>query len=457
MDWTDRLLLTCLLLLNLVLKCSWLGMNELAHDEPFTVYWSQRPWGEFRDMLATENNPPLYFLLIKLWSAFTPFEVAWLRVPSALFSALTVWPLFRLTLRLTDKWTALLAGLLFTLSNYHFGFAHEVRSYSLFTLLTTTSVWLLFSDTRHRPFWLGLVNGLLVYTHFFGWLAIGIQFLVLFSLPDQGQRRRAFLIALIGTVVAYVPYAIVFMHRVGESVARGTWLTTPEPEELYNMIWRWSNAPVLAVLFLALIFAALIKHGSRDPGFRVGLLWAFVPLFGMFLVSLVVPLFLDRYLVYAAPGFALCVAVAIGKLVPTGQVGPLLRLIPALGMFLTFVPWKDNGLHPSRVVEQEERWCAGHCSVEVLPQWYGLTLLAAKDIRSLRYATGQHTATNKQWTTDHGSDRAIEGSVTTAIVINAGADLVDPDRTWYARLKATHPVVDSVEATHKVWVYRFQR
>ena len=32
-----------LLLVNLALKLAWAGVNELAGDEPFTVYWSMRP------------------------------------------------------------------------------------------------------------------------------------------------------------------------------------------------------------------------------------------------------------------------------------------------------------------------------------------------------------------------------------------------------------------------------
>ena len=91
---TDRRLLLALLALNALLKFSWLGVNELSGDEPFTVFWATRPFSEFAVMLRTENNPPLYFLLIRAWTRLVPLEEAWLRVPSALFSILTVWPLF---------------------------------------------------------------------------------------------------------------------------------------------------------------------------------------------------------------------------------------------------------------------------------------------------------------------------------------------------------------------------
>ncbi|MCB0772754.1 MAG: hypothetical protein KDB93_05220, partial [Flavobacteriales bacterium] len=96
LDLRSRWLLAALLALNLALKLAWTGVNELAGDEPFTLYWSLRPLQELFGMLRTENNPPLYFLLLHGWLKWVPLDPAWLRVPSALFSSLTVWPLFLL-------------------------------------------------------------------------------------------------------------------------------------------------------------------------------------------------------------------------------------------------------------------------------------------------------------------------------------------------------------------------
>jgi uncharacterized membrane protein len=454
MNTTERWLLGALIGINLVLKCAWLGVNELTLDEPFTVYWSQRPWKEMWAMFATENNPPLFFLIIRCWSFFTPFEAAWLRAPSALFSALTVWPLFLLARQLVDRRTAVLACLLFTFSNYHYGFAHEVRAYAFFTLLTTAAMWVLIrTNDTWRTAGLATLSILLVYTHFFGWLVLGLLG-SLTLLPELRSRRRSLFTALGITVVAFLPYSMLFAQRLGQSVSEGTWLTPPVPEELYNMVWRWSNAPVLAVLFLGSILAACIKDRLRSTALRLGLVWTFVPLVGMFLVSYQVPIFLDRYLVYAAPGFALLVATSVVNLLPSSPARNVLAGLPAVGLLLTFTPWKDNGLHPSRVVQLETTWCDGACSVEVLPPWYWLTHLAATDIRSLQRPAQQHMAFSNGDQTGKGGMNDQPG---TAIVIDAGAELVDPTRAWYTRLKTTHPQVDSVEATHKVWIYRFRR
>ncbi|MBK6891867.1 MAG: hypothetical protein IPH00_01700 [Flavobacteriales bacterium] len=67
-------MIAALLVLNLALKLCWTGVNELAGDEPFTVYWAQRPLSELFGMLLTENNPPLYFLLMHGWSQMVPLD-----------------------------------------------------------------------------------------------------------------------------------------------------------------------------------------------------------------------------------------------------------------------------------------------------------------------------------------------------------------------------------------------
>ena len=386
----DRFRLLALIAFNLVVTMLWLGTNELAHDEPFTVYWSQQSLGAFWEMLRTENNPPLYFLLIKAWSAIAPFEVAWLRVPSAVFSALAVWPLFLLAHRLAGLRAALVASLLFTLNNYHYGFAHEVRAYSLFALLATTGMWLLWraKDKPHNGvralLGLSALNTVLVYTHFFGWLAIGVQALCVLALPELRPLRRNFLLGVGITLMWFSPYLVIFIRRLGTSVSQGTWLEAPVPEELYNMIWRWSNAPVVAIGFLALILFAAVRTRLSGSAMRLALIWCLVPLLGMFAVSIVVPMFLDRYLVYAAPGFALLVALAMEAVkLPTKATNGLAALAVA-GAAFTFTPWQAGRYHPSRAVEQVQNYCTHACDLEVVPHWYWVNYTAAMSLEHLR-------------------------------------------------------------------------
>lgn len=442
-----------MLLATLAVRLLWSGRTELAHDEPFTVYWSQRPIGELWAMLRTENNPPLHFLLTKAWSLLVPFEPAWLRVPSAVCSALVVWPLFLLARALQCTRTAVVATLLFTFSNYHQGFGHEVRAYALFTLLAVICMWQLWRLAMGAPralLWHTLAAIAMVYTHFFGWLVLGIAWSAVLVVPAFRSARGPLLRSTGLVVLAYLPYASVFMQRAGSSVAEGTWLEAPHAEELYNMIWRWSNAPVLAVTILAVIIVAVARDRPLGTGMRLGLIWTFLPLIGMFALSFVVPMFLDRYLVYAAPGFALLAATGLTRMLAGTRWAALPAAAVVLGMALTFTPWSDDGRHPSRVVAQVEAWCGGSCTTEVHPAWYRLNYQAADDLEGLRRDLAQVPVGPSTVSADHGDPDHV-------IVVDATGGVVGGERSWRKRHRVNYPQVDSVEADHKVWVYRFGR
>jgi hypothetical protein len=465
---TERLFLLVFVLLNLALKLAWLGVNELAHDEPFTVFWSQATWERLGTMFRTENNPPLYFLLIKAWSALVPFEAAWLRFPSAVFSALAVWPLFLLARHLGSMRVAVLASILFTCSNYHYGFAHEVRAYSLFTLLTITGMWVLVRATesaeRHggpmrHMLHLSMLNVLLVYTHFFGWLVVGLQGLLVLTMPELRPLRRGFLYSAMFTMVWFLPYGLIFAERFSQSAGKGTWLTPPVPEELYNMVWRWSNVPVLAVGSLVLIAAACVKDRCRSLGMRWGLVWAFIPMFGMFAVSFVVPMFLDRYLVYAAPGFALLAALSVETIATMDRLRNVLATLIGLGMVVTFTPWKDNGLHPSRVVQQVEAWRSPGAPVLLYPWYYMHTYAwhADRDLLDVPENLQANLAKGFVYPVDEQGELPVDLGALNTLVLVVAANEVERTTALRSGLRSSLPEVDSVEADHKVWVYRFGR
>jgi hypothetical protein len=458
----SRWLLPALVLANLAVKLLWLGRTELAHDEPFTVMAAHNRWEVLKVILWSENNPPLHFILTKLWSGLVPLDAAWLRVPSAIFSALVVWPLFRLGTAFGGIRVGVVAALLFTFSNYHYGFAHEVRAYALFTLLAAAGVWQVWrikEGRRGAVVLLALLNIAMVFNHFFGWLMVGVQFLIV-MLPAFRPARKAVLLVLGATLLSYLPYVAVFLTRLSSSVSDGTWLTTPEPEELYNMIWRWSNAPVLAVALLLVIVIALVRTKGKAPGMALGLIWTFVPLFGMFLVSYQVPMFLDRYLVYAAPGFCLLSAISLSLVLNEGRG----RWVPAAavvaGMAFTFRPWADDGLHPSRVVEQVQLWQEGQHPVLIDPDFYAPTYAWHLDRELFRDSASLESGLSERnvlLVSDPHRFINVDPDEDAVILVDSWSALTDPEQRTKRHLREHWPQVDSVEADKKVWVYRFSR
>lgn len=450
-DRRDRVLLFSILGLGLVLKLTWLGTNALAHDEPFTVYWTYRPWAEFRAMLGSENNPPLYFMLMRCWAAVVPMEPYWLRIPSAVFSSVVVLPLYLLGKRMQGTVAAVVAVLLFTLNGHHFGLAHEVRAYSLFTLLTVCSVLQLHRSLhaeKRAMLWLTVFNILLIYTHFLGWLVVGLQLLLILPFASFRLKLNAWTAMFVLLLVAYLPYFSIFLQRAGSSITEGTWLSTPPVEEVYNMLWRWSNAPMIAVMLLAFVVGMLIKDRLRSRSMVWASLWTFVPLLGLWVVSQWVPLFLDRYLVFAAPGWHLLVAFSIGIL--PGRSAWAGATVAALAMAFTFAPWTKDQHTPERVVHRvEELRQIDPCApVLVVPAWYRLTYRFAQNRERFR---GEPPSLKHSHELEHGDPHC-------GVLILV--DAAPPDaasQQLLERIRSTHVIMDSTMTSQKVWVKRFLR
>lgn len=463
----DRWLITLLLLANLALKFSWTGVNELAGDEPFTVFWAQRPLSALFAMLRTENNPPLYFLVMHYWSQFTPLDTAWLRIPSAIFSALTVWPLYLLGKRFGGRIMALTACLLFTLSQHHYGFAHEVRAYSLLTLACTWAAWQLVrlagGRERHpslRPYsivWLLVANVIAVWAHYFGSIMVGLELIMVFTVPMLRPARVKMLAAAGLTLLTMLPMAGTVLSRAGSSLGHGTWVEAPPWDEPYSMIVRWSNAPVVAVLFLIIILWALVR--KRGSSMAIGLLWCGLPLIGMFLISFFFPMYIDRYLLFASIGFYLVMAQAaqvdLGGSIPRW----LVSAVCVLAMAVTFAPWKDTGAHPSKVVAQVRAWRTEHSAVIIQPGWYDLTYAWAVDPQLFRGAAPLDMALAEKGIYPVLGSQApnLDTGVTTVVHIDAWAALTDPGLSVLHELHAQYTLTDSSEADRKVWVRRFQK
>jgi hypothetical protein len=115
------------------------------------------------------------------------------------------------------------------------------------------------------------------------------------------------------------------IERMGYSVKHGTWLESPVGvESLYNMIWSFSNEPVVAVACIILLVFGLVSGILRKPSESLSmralvLFWFVIPFFGMFVVSYKVPMYISRYLIFALPGYYILLGLCIESLIRTDR------------------------------------------------------------------------------------------------------------------------------------------
>lgn len=371
------------LLLVAFLRFLYLGSNDVAMDEPFTVFFAQADLPVLFRMLQEENNPPLFFLLMHFWIKWFGISPVAIRLLPCLFSILTAVMLYKTGKTFITREAGFFAAGLFALSDYHQLFAHEARVYALFTLLAVASMYLFMAlasrfEKRRYTVLLTVVNVLLVYSHFFGFFIFLIQGLSVLIIPEYRKTILKYYAQSVAiSCIAYIPYFPVFFSRFFRSAVGGTWVEPPVISDLYTMVWRYLNAPVVTVAVLCILAGALVKFITgirRGNSFHrhtqlVLVIWFLVPYLIMFLVSFKIPMFLDRYTVFISVGFYLLVSMALNYLVPGTKPGMILMSVFLIMMAVTFHPRADNKRRLKETVHFISDHKGGQTRVVICPQW----------------------------------------------------------------------------------------
>lgn len=314
----------------------WIVKDSAADAITRALYWS--------------GQSPLFYLVVWAWSQIAGYSEIALRIPAAVFGALTAVLLYRLGLRLMDHFSAACAVLM------------------LFTVQEAV-----FVMVDARPYTMGLLAVVAAVTAFVKWL-------------ETGRTRYAAAYVLLATLTVYVhylmgvmfavhaAYAILQLHR-GESRAPlrhlifawagcGLLMTPLVPQLLAFYSTRRAHSFAAPPSFLdltnGLIPPALILGGFaglllaachvrlqmtleiQRRYLRLLLLWAAVPVLSMFAASFLfgVGLFVPRYYLAAAPGLALLAGAAIGALAPAPARLAVLTAV-ALTAALTYASFRQ--------------------------------------------------------------------------------------------------------------------
>ncbi len=327
-----KLVLLLFLVLNLVLKYFFLVSIPLDGDEPFSVFFSQVSYSELFEMIKTENNPPLHFILLNIWTKLFGISELSVRFPSYLFSCFTVIYIYLIGSKFFSKQVAISSAVFFTFSSMNMLFSHEARVYAIFGFLTAATFYYflicLSNKNKFNSFVkLILCNSFIIFAHFFGFFVIFIQVIVLAILYyNKIAKTKKFIYSYLSVLIIYSPYLVIFIQRFFQSASKGTWISPPNDiSALYFMLWKFCNAPAITVLLIVImlfaLFLFLFKQKNKQINFQTitVLVWSLFPFFFMYAISYKVPMYLDRYLVYVSIGFYLLFSISIHYLTKTLQ------------------------------------------------------------------------------------------------------------------------------------------
>jgi hypothetical protein len=464
----DWILFASILVLNFVLKIIFIDVPEIGGDEPFTLFYANADLEFFFDILKHENNPPLFTLLLKGWISIFGDSVLSVRFLPLIFSTLTAGIIYQLGRNFYSRRIGILAALTFTFANYHIYFAHEARPYALFGLLTVLSMNSFFKivvwDQKKQLLVLAAINAFLIYNHFFGFFVLFIQGICFLSISNFRSTSFKHLFISWGlTILAYIPYLPILWTRFSESTG-GTWVEQPTANALYSNIRKFSNEPVVAVLFLALLFAALLlsiikKRESKGIGAKPLILWFFVPYLLMFALSFKMPMFLDRYLVYLSFGFYFLVAYTVDYLFRNRPLKLIVSGATIVLMLITTNLKSGNERDNKSVIEFLHTDRKNESIVIICPDWHKLLFSyhynqeyfkSYQSIDDQLNGSGIYPAKNI-----NDIPTEIMSKAETIYYYDGWSELVDPDRTIHKEIEKYYELKEVIDNNNdfRLFVY----
>ncbi|MBN1879343.1 glycosyltransferase family 39 protein [bacterium] len=304
---------------------------------------------------GTANNPPVFFILLHIAGIFSRSILSY-RMVSVGFGLATIVLVFSLGRIVWNTRIALIAMLLLAMSPMHIYYSQEVKMYSmngfLFVLALIMTYLLTETPGWSRSLALGVIMALMLYTHYYLFLAVLTINLLLF-LTLQQTHRKYIVIVDATTCLLFLPWLPVY-HRYHLPATLGyvtRWIPQPGIKHLFytlkNFIAGFHSIRVLywpiVTISVFLIVIAGLKAIRQSSAFRKFLfLAAPFPIAIAFLISQQFPLYLDRYFLFILPLLLLLVAAGFDRL-------PKISSTILLPVILLPAVWSYPALYASRI------------------------------------------------------------------------------------------------------------
>lgn len=263
--------------------------------------------------LLTDNYHWLYYSIVKPWGLVAGTSEWALRLPSVLGAVLACGLLVVLARRLTDGPTALISGLLLAINPFVIKWSQQARGYTMLLAISLLATLMLVRalERGSRGAWAtyGVAFAAATVWH----PVAGLFLLPVHALRAFQKKERVLphgLLALVLICLLAVPWAgQIAIRSTGEGVAMN-WLRFPTAEVATRALLDVPGSVGLGLLLAVAGIVLLSRAGSGSLALWLGT-WAFSPFALALVVSLVRPIYLDRYLIVAAPAFALLAASAL--------------------------------------------------------------------------------------------------------------------------------------------------
>lgn len=291
--------------------------------EAFSLLLAERLPADIWNTTARDVNPPLYYVMLHYWILMFGNGALAARSLSVLADVGTLLLCIKLMSLVATRRATWMAALLFALLPISVRYSQEIRMYALlgFWLMGATVAlvcWVNSPQQKRFAIIYVLLMTAAFYTHFFAALCVVVHWV--FWWRSRGLSARAWIGANAAIVVLFLPWLPHFIDQL-QYGNRHDWIPPLTWEVALTVVWSFmamSDVPaslgwrlVPTVLVVACALFVLSKDRSQHRYSALLVSYFFVPVLIVFLLSQILPLFLQRYLVFAAAGLPMILAVAL--------------------------------------------------------------------------------------------------------------------------------------------------
>lgn len=308
--------------------------QSIWYDEAFNVLYAQQPVPAILAAAGRDTMPPLHYVLLHLWMQVGAQELV-ARLFPVYMGILAIAAVYPIGSRLLGPKVGLGGALLTALSPFQVYYAREVRMYSQLLFLALTSVLLLLRCTQGRDEertlgrwgnWAGwiLFATLTVYTHTLAFLVplfVGLAVLALNR--HRPDKVRGLLLSGLAVALCALPWIGWALPGQAGRVVRHFWVDRPSvlaPLVTLHMFLLGYTIPASWVpvsLFVTVSLSAIALYQAlraRERPLGLLLAWLLGPIVGVWILSMLVPIYLDRLFIASAPVLYLLVSWSLGRM-----------------------------------------------------------------------------------------------------------------------------------------------
>lgn len=300
-------------------------------DESYSAYLVKGDFGDIMQMAALDVHPPLFYIVLKMWSSvFGTTEIA-MRFMSVFFGLIAIIFTYQLLKRLFKFRIAAVGTFFMAISPMFIRYSQEIRMYTMVTaivLMATYFLSLAIDNIRKQnggKYWIiyGVLVAVGMWTHYFT-IFIWITQLIIVMKKLGGKKKllknkknlKKFGLAYGVPIVLFIPWVPTMIGQIVNVEGNGFWvqdISLATPINFVSKMLFYQDASevnpwltVLGILTLCVIFYGIREVfrlvNVKDKSYlKTTVLMFSVPIIGLMVCSLPPfrSMFVDRYVLYS--------------------------------------------------------------------------------------------------------------------------------------------------------------